>query len=234
MSQASTPFLSALTARLGDQLTSISESPDMVTLELSAAHLIGVCQVLCRDEVFSFEMLIDICGVDYLEYGVSDWRTESTTATGFSRAVAATADEKVRVLPWDKPRFAVVYHLLSLKHNRRLRLKVFLAENALVVPSVMEVWEAANWFEREAYDLFGIVFDGHPDLRRLLTDYGFKGHPFRKDFPLIGEVELRYDAAQGRCVYEPVSIQPRVLVPKVVRDDSRYLQAEGSEGNPHG
>ena len=187
---------------------------------------------MLRDEAaFEFKLLLDICGVDYLDYGLSHWRTESTTATGFSRAVDVSEDAE-RVYTWDKPRFGVVYHLLSLSHNCRARLKVFLPEADLQLPSVIDIWPAANWYEREAYDLFGIVFNGHPDLRRLLTDYGFKGHPFRKDFPLVGEVELRYDAKQARCVYEPVSIQPRVVVPKVIRNDNRYMQLNGEEGNP--
>lgn len=193
---------------------------DMITLELPREHLIDVCQSLFSLDEFKFDMLIDVCGVDYLHYGCSEWRTAEATATGFSRGVV---DERMhREVRWDKPRFAVVYHLLSIELNHRLRLKVYLDEDDLVIPSVMPIWDAANWFEREAYDLFGIQFHGHPDLRRLLTDYGFKGHPFRKDFPLIGELEMRYDASAERCVYEPVSIQPRVLVPKVIRDDNRY------------
>lgn len=204
---------------------------DMVTVELSRYHLIEVCQALQSEPSFSFDMLIDLCGVDYLDYGRSEWRTHTATATGFSRAAHYDMSEQNKV--WDKPRFAVVYQLLSLTHNQRIRLKVFLDEAELVVPSVMSIWDAANWFEREAFDLFGIQFDGHPDLRRLLTDYGFKGHPFRKDFPLIGEVELRYDAAAGRCVYEPVSIQPRVNIPKVIRDDNRYKMLQNEEGNPN-
>lgn len=193
---------------------------DMPTLDVPRDHLIDVCQALFEHQAFRFDMLIDICGVDYLEYGCTEWRTESTTATGFSRAVID--GQMKRVHAWDKPRFGVVYHLLSIELNHRIRLKVYLDEDDLLVPSVMPIWDAANWFEREAYDLFGIQFHGHPNLCRLLTDYGFKGHPFRKDFPLIGEVEMRYDAATERCVYEPVSIQPRVLVPKVIRDDNRY------------
>ncbi len=218
-----------LQQQFGEQLLHV-EQLDMVTVELSRNHLIEVCQALRDKSFFSFEMLIDLCGVDYLHYGLSEWRTETTTSTGFSRGV--DRENGIRVKPWDKPRFAVIYHLLSLRNNQRIRLKVFLDENDLLVPSVMPIWDAANWFEREAYDLFGLEFDGHPDLRRLLTDYGFKGHPFRKDFPLIGEVELRYDASQERCIYEPVSIVPRVLVPKVIRDDNRYRPIENEEGNP--
>jgi len=193
------------------------EVSDMVTLEIVPENLITVCTYLRDESPFRFEQCIDLCGVDYLEYGCSDWRTEETTLSGFSRGVKLNKSEGAS----DQPRFAVVYHLLSVSQNHRIRLKVFLP-NELVVPSVIDIWPSVNWFEREAFDLFGIHFEGHPDLRRLLTDYGFKGHPFRKDFPLIGEVEMRYDAAQARCVYEPVSIVPRVTVPKVIRDDSRY------------
>ena len=130
----------------------------------------------------------------------------------------------------NKPRFAVVYHLLSTSKNHRLRLKVFLDESHLIIPSVHEIWKGANWFEREAYDLYGVLFDGHPDLRRILTDYGFIGHPFRKDFPISGHVEMRYDAHLQQVIYEPVDIEPRVLVPKVIRDDNRYFDLQPSEG----
>jgi len=189
---------------------------DCVIIELSPQQLLSVSQDL--KTIFSFDMLMDVCGMDYVDYGISHWRTEDTTTSGFSRGVN---DDGSRVIAWHKPRFGSIYHLLSTQHNQRLRLKVYLAEEP-VVPSVVDIWASANWFEREAYDLFGIVYEGHPDLRRLLTDYGFKGHPFRKDFPLIGEVEMRYDAEKKRCVYEPVSIQPRTLVPKVIREDNRY------------
>jgi NADH-quinone oxidoreductase subunit C len=192
---------------------------DMVTADVAPGDLLAVCQSLHRDTPFQFTQLTDLCGVDYFDYGVSEWRTFETTENGYSRGVETKPTQNIS---WDKPRYGVIYHLLSLAHNQRLRLRVFL-EPEPVVSSVIDIWNGANWFEREAYDLYGIVFDGHPDLRRLLTDYGFIGHPFRKDFPLIGEVELRYDAATQRCVYEPVSIQPRVLTPKVIREDHRYL-----------
>lgn len=204
--------------QLGSSIQDIAIK-DMVTIEVSVENLLAISTKLRDEAPFQFEELVDICGVDYIDYGYSDWRTEETTATGFSRGVDNSKRE--RVVPWDKPRFAVVYHLLSVSKNQRIRLKVFLPGEPLV-PSVIDIWASANWYEREAFDLFGIYFDGHPDLRRLLTDYGFKGHPFRKDFPLIGEVEMRYDAAQARCVYEPVSIVPRVTVPKVIREDNRY------------
>lgn len=168
---------------------------------------------------FAFDELIDACAVDYLLYGVSDWETNSATETGFSRGVAR---QKTGAQAWDKPRFAMVYHLLSVQNNHRLRLTLFLDESSLVVPSIHQLWKGANWFEREAYDLYGILFEGHPDLRRILTDYGFIGHPFRKDFPLSGHVEMRYDASLKKVIYEPVSIEPRISVPKVIRDDNRY------------
>ena len=213
--------------QLGSSIDAVSVQHDMVTVELPSAQLLDVCTTLRDQASFKYEMLLDVCGVDYLDYGISHWRTEEVTTSGFSRGVNEGDRAQERVIAWEKPRFAVVYHLLSLSNNHRLRLKTFVDGDPPLVPSVITVWAAANWYEREAFDLYGIVFDGHPDLRRLLTDYGFVGHPFRKDFPLIGEVELRYDAAQQRCVYEPVSIQPRVLVPKVIRHDNRYLNDDG-------
>ncbi|MDR2877308.1 MAG: NADH-quinone oxidoreductase subunit C [Chromatiales bacterium] len=176
-----------------------------LTVELRPEHLHDVCLTLRDEPRFGFELLIDLCGVDYLSYGEGD--------DG-----------------WQGPRFAVVYHLLSIANNQRLRVRSFLDENAPLAPSVVDVWEGANWFEREAFDLFGILFDGHPDLRRLLTDYGFIGHPFRKDFPLWGNVEMRYDPEKQRVVYEPVVIAPRVTVPRVIRHDHRYL-VEGGKTN---
>lgn len=218
---------SSMRERFGDRLTALYQQ-DMLTVELPAKELVNVCRALRDEDPFRFEQLIDVCGVDYAEYGISEWRTTEATGVGFDRAVEPLAEqvqkkpqEKSQEKSWSKPRYAAVYHLLSVTYRHRMRLKVFL-EPEPSVPSVIDIWPSANWFEREAFDLFGIVFDNHPDLRRLLTDYGFKGHPFRRDFPLIGEVEMRYDAAQKRCVYEPVSIQPRVLVPKVIRDDNRY------------
>lgn len=214
--------------RFNSQVEVVKSGLDMVTVELLPAHLLDVCAALRDEPIFDFELLLDVCGVDYLEYGTSEWRTKETTNTGFSRGFEESVREKI--VPWSKPRFAVVYHLLSLRHNHRMRLKVYIEGDQPTISSVVKIWNSANWYEREAFDLYGIVFDGHPDLRRLLTDYGFVGHPFRKDFPLIGEVELRYDAAQQRCIYEPVSIQPRVLVPKVIRKDSRYEKDEKKNG----
>lgn len=189
-----------------------------LTIEVPKKHILEVCQTLKEEATLYFDMLIDICGVDYLDYGVSEWQTHEATTTGFSRGVEKRP-QREEVHGWNKPRFAVVYHLLSIKHNHRVRVRVFLNEDDLVIETVNNLWPAANWFEREAFDLYGILFANHPDLRRLLTDYGFIGHPFRKDFPLSGHVEMRYDAKLERCVYEPVDIQKRVLVPKVIRPE---------------
>lgn len=191
-----------------------------LTVEVKPEHLFNLCRQLRDDVDFDFNLLVDVCGLDYLHYGLADFETESTTATGFARGMMVTPERK---LPARSNRFAVVYHLLSLAHNHRVRLRVNIPNDAEpIIDSVMPLWPAANWFEREVFDLFGILFRSHPDLRRLLTDYGFVGHPFRKDFPLIGQVEARYDAALKRVVYEPVSILPRILEPKVIRQDSRY------------
>jgi NADH-quinone oxidoreductase subunit C len=171
-----------------------------------------------RDEL-GFEMLVDLAGVDYSEFGEAEWRTTSATSTGFGRAVNRAGQGPVH----EGPRFAAVYQLLSIAHNERLTLRVFCPDDAEpAIDTVTGIWAGANWFEREAFDLFGIVFNGHPDLRRILTDYGFIGHPFRKDFPLVGNVEVRYDPVKERVVYEPVQIAPRTLVPRVIRDDARY------------
>jgi NADH-quinone oxidoreductase subunit C len=191
-----------------------------VTFEVAAADLLTVCLFLRDDAEFKFEQLVDVTGVDYLEYGRVEWNTQDSTSSGFSRGVN-------RSLPPPPPhkRFAVVYHLLSVTNNNRVRLRCFCEPGEPpLIDSVCDIWASANWFEREVFDLFGILFQGHPDLRRILTDYGFIGHPFRKDFPLIGNVEVRYDAEKGRVVYEPVSIEPRTLVPRVIRDDSRYIK----------
>jgi NADH-quinone oxidoreductase subunit C len=191
-----------------------------LTVIVRPENLLDLSRALHDDPDCRFTMLVDVCGVDYLDYGRDDWQTESATTTGFSRGVT---QHPIRVEPPKPSRFAVVYHLLSVEKNERVRLRVYLPDSeALLVDSVMSIWPSANWFEREAFDLYGIMFKGHPDLRRILTDYGFVGHPFRKDFPLIGKVEVRYDGATRRVVYEPVSIQPRTLEPKVIRHDHRY------------
>jgi NADH-quinone oxidoreductase subunit C len=195
-----------------------------LTVEVKAENLRILCLGLRDEPEFDFALLMDVCGVDYLNYGVGQWETTDTTLTGFSRGVETQPVQiPLASTSWRKARFAAVYHLLSIKHNHRIRLRTFPLGEPPIVPSVIDIWESANWFEREAFDLYGILFDGHPDLRRILTDYGFIGHPFRKDFPLIGNVEVRYDAAEGRVIYEPVSIEARTLVPKVIRDDSRYI-----------
>ncbi|MDH5712181.1 MAG: NADH-quinone oxidoreductase subunit C [Gammaproteobacteria bacterium] len=200
-----------------------------VTIEVAASDLLSACETLRDDRQFAFDQLIDACGVDYSEYGSSEWSTEKSSATGFSRAVDSSVNARLRFgdepayVSHARPRFAVVYHLMSVSNNIRLRVRVYCeSEHTPVVPSVVGIWSSANWFEREAFDLFGIIFEGHPDLRRILTDYGFVGHPFRKDFPLVGHVEMRYDEEQKRVVYQPVSIEPRVLVPRVIRHDDRF------------
>jgi NADH-quinone oxidoreductase subunit C len=192
-------------------------SNEEITLHVAAESILSVCKQL-RDR-FGFELLVDVCGVDYSQYGGTAWETKSASENGFSRAV----DGAGNMAPVEEGfRFAVVYHLLSIQHNQRLRLKVRLDADQPIVDSVTSIWNGANWFEREAFDMFGILFNGHADLRRILTDYGFIGHPFRKDFPLIGNVEMRYDPEKKRVVYEPVSIEERILVPRVIRDDNRY------------
>lgn len=196
---------------------------DELTLEIASNSLTEMCLKLRDDPEFDFKLLVDLCGVDYLHYGIDEWATESTTTSGFSRGVQKNSEKQIKM---NVPRFAVVYHLLSLKNNHRIRIRIRLDEKNPTLPSVIEIWPSANWYEREAFDLFGIQFTGHPDLRRILTDYGFVGHPFRKDFPLIGKVEARYDANQRQVIYEPVSIEPRVLEPKVIRHDTRYEPME--------
>ena len=212
---------SKLESELAEVLLDCEYIGGEVTIHIAAENLTSTCQLL-RDD-FDFEQLMDLCGVDYSTYGGSAWETKSVTDKGFSRAVDAPSREE----PVDEGfRYAVVYHLLSLKHNMRLRVKVRLDAAHPMIDSVTSIWESANWYEREAFDLFGILFDGHQDLRRILTDYGFIGHPFRKDFPLIGNVEMRYDADKKRVVYEPVSIQERTLVPRVIRDDNRHEKGQ--------
>lgn len=205
-----------VTEHFGQSIQEARIALDELTIDVEPSHLRNICLALRDLPEFDFNMLIDVCGVDYLHYGISEWETQSATATGFERGVDRRAMERHHL---NRPRFAAVYHLLSLNQNHRIRIRVPLEEKNLKVPTVMDIWPAANWFEREAFDLFGIEFSGHPDLRRILTDYGFIGHPFRKDFPLSGHVEVRYDAKLQRVLYEPVSIVPRVLEPKVIRKD---------------
>jgi NADH-quinone oxidoreductase subunit C len=206
----------------GERLALHSGAGGDLAAEVPATELLAVATLLRDTPTLAFAMLVDVAGVDYLDYGRSEWQAERATGSGFSRGVNRAAGHPLR----DGRRYAVAYQLLSLTHNRRLRLRVWCPDDAEpTVDSVTGIWASANWFEREAFDLFGILFRGHPDLRRLLTDYGFIGHPFRKDFPLIGNVEVRYDAAQQRVVYEPVTIEARTLVPRVIRHDNRYEPA---------
>lgn len=209
--------------RFGEHMRRVPSSCGELTYVVDKDALIDVCTALRNDAAFGFEMLMDVCGVDYLTYGSDEWTTSSASGTGFSRGVEREPVILDEADEFDAERFAVVYHLLSLQHNSRLRLRVYTGtSNPPMVKSVVDIWNGANWFEREVFDLYGVLFEGHPDLRRILTDYGFIGHPFRKDFPLIGNVEVLYDAEKGRVVYQPVSIEDRTLVPKVIRDDNRY------------
>ena len=248
----------AVEARLGERVRRLENTAGELGYAVAPGDLLDCCRILRDSEGLQFEMLMDVCGVDYLSYGRAEWDTASATATGFSRGVLGRGDarggdpasgdwashgsasggpgeggspggdsgagEPLAETDYQPPsRFAVVYHLLSISNNARLRLKVACEDDKRpIVDSVTGIWASADWFEREAFDLFGILFVGHPDLRRILTDYGFIGHPFRKDFPLIGKAEVRYDPKKGRVVYEPVSIEPRTLVPKAIRDDNRY------------
>ena len=235
-------FAGELRARFANAEISVDEPRGEAGIVVAAVEWHETCSIL-RNE-FGFEQLIDLCGLDMLGYGNDEWDTE-VSSEGFSRGVegkgpgrfaygevpSAQFEQPQGEAPMEPPlrRFAVVVQLLSLQHNRRLRVKAFTTDDALpVIASVTDLWPVANWFERETFDLFGIIFTGHPDLRRLLTDYGFVGHPFRKDFPLIGNVEVRYDPERKRVVYEPVtSVEPRVNVPRVIRDDARYATSFG-------
>jgi len=223
VSERSEALAAKVDAQLGARLRRVRALEGELAYETDPPALLEVCRLLRDHEDLRFEMLMDLAGVDYLHYGRDEWDTQSATRSGFSRgrkASGAAPDPKA------PGRFAVVYNLLSITHNERLRLKVRCVDSLEpVVDSVVGVWAVANWFEREAFDLFGILFRGHPDLRRILTDYGFVGHPFRKDFPLSGNVEVQYDPDRQRVVYQPTSITPRVLVPKVIRVDHRYEPA---------
>ncbi len=212
----------------GERITVSEPGPAMVTIDVPVDEWLEVAQTLRDDPRFGFAQLTDLCGVDYLGFGQVEWETTEATNEGYSRGVEGMGpgrfDWKNRPESSDiEQRFGVVVHLLSTSNNQRLRMKTFAADEGFpMVPSLIEIWNSVNWYERETFDMFGIIFEGHPDLRRILTDYGFTGHPFRKDFPLIGNVTVRYDEEKGRVVYEPVEIEPRVLVPRVIRDDSRY------------
>ncbi|MDH5424013.1 MAG: NADH-quinone oxidoreductase subunit C [Gammaproteobacteria bacterium] len=226
----------ALQAILASQIQTIVLDCNEITIEVAPENLISVAMALRDHDDLAFEQLIDLCGVDYSNYGKTEWATGAASTTGFSRGIDPADTGRLRFgdeLASENneiPRFASVIHLISYRHNHRLRLRTFAKDNQFpVVPSVIEVWNSANWYEREAFDLFGIVYENHPDLRRILTDYGFVGHPFRKDFPLIGNVQMRYDPEQQRVIYEPVDIEPRVLVPRVIRHDNRYLHAQNEQ-----
>jgi NADH-quinone oxidoreductase subunit C len=191
-----------------DKVLGLENRLDELTMVIDAADIMAVFMRLRDDSNFRFEQLIDVCGVDYSTYGCET-----------SEGGIYLADEE-RVNPF-KQRFAAVYHLLSVEHNMRLRVKVFARDDAMpMLDSVIDVWPSANWFEREAFDMFGIVFVGHPDLRRILTDYGFVGNPFRKDFPLSGHVEMHYDPEQKRVLYRPVSVEPREVTPRTIREEN--------------
>ena len=219
MSEQIKTLAEKIEARLPGLLTRVPSLPDELCYEVPPEKLKEVGLSLRDSPELKFEILVDVAGIDYLDYGTTEWKTYSATTSGFSRGVNRSGTR----VPHDGARFAVAYHLLSITHNHRLRLRSRCVDaEDPIIDSVVDIWPGANWFEREAFDLFGILFTGHPDLRRILTDYGFIGHPFRKDFPLIGNVEVRYDADKQRVVYEPVSIEQRTLVPKVIRDDNRY------------
>lgn len=234
MSEATASLAERLAAHFQQRASRIVEAAGQVTLEVGHQDWLDVALAL-RDQ-FGFEQLVDLCGVDYMGYGVGEWDVSEVSSEGFSRGVEGLGPGRFR---WeDRPesahhprRFAVVAQLLSIRHNQRLRIRCHAPDDELpLVASLTPVWPGVNWFEREAFDLFGIVFEGHPDLRRILTDYGFIGHPFRKDFPLIGNVEVRYDPDKGRVVYEPVtSVEPRVGVPRVLREDARFQTAQGEQ-----
>ncbi len=196
---------SNLTEAFADRKVSLEQRLGELTLVIKTADMLSVFTRLRDDVDFRFEELIDLCGIDYSTYG------SETCEDGKYLADVTHAG----------PRFAAVYHLLSITHNQRLRVRVFAQDDAMpMLDSVIAVWPAANWYEREAFDLYGIIFSGHPDLRRILTDYGFVGNPFRKDFPLSGTVEMRYDATQQRVIYEPVSIEPREVTPRTLREEN--------------
>lgn len=216
----------ALRARFGGT-AEVSLAHGELELKVGPDDLLQVCTALRDADDFAYQQLIDLCGVDYSQYGQVEWDSQASSR-GFSRAVEPVTMGRLSFgdaveCDVSQPRYASVMQLLSITHNRRLRVKCFAPDNDLpMLPSVTGIWASANWYEREAFDLFGILYSDHPDLRRILTDYGFVGHPFRKDFPLVGHVEMRYDPEQQRVIYEPVSIEPRVLTPRSKREDHRY------------
>jgi len=228
MIEVSKSLSDELVVVFGDKIAVSESVSGMVTVQVPVEQWLETAQTLRDDPRFAFNQLSDLCGVDYLGFGQVEWETTEATREGFSRGVEGMGPGR---FDWQhrpesshaEKRFGVVAHLLSTVHNMRLRMKTFASDEGLpIVPSLVEIWNCANWYEREAFDLYGVIFEGHPDLRRILTDYGFTGHPMRKDFPLIGNVTVRYDEEKGRVVYEPVEIEPRVLVPRVIRGDSSY------------
>jgi NADH-quinone oxidoreductase subunit C len=194
MTQRLDKLQAALEAALGEKVKTFKRELGEITLTVTAADYLAVAKTLRDDASLKFEQLIDLCGIDY-----SSWKDR----------------------PWDSPRYCAVSHLLSVSLNWRVRLKVFAPDDDLpVLASLTELWSSANWFEREAFDMIGMIFEGHADLRRILTDYGFIGHPMRKDFPVSGHVEMRYDAEKKRVIYQPVSIEPREITPRIIREDN--------------
>jgi len=184
----------ALEAALGNRIKTFKRERGEITITVAVSDYLAVARTLHDDPTLKFEQLVDLCGIDY-----SQWKDQ----------------------PWDGPRYCVVSHLLSVSLNWRVRLKVFAPDDDVpVVASLTEIWSSANWFEREAFDMIGVIFDGHVDLRRILTDYGFIGHPLRKDFPVSGHVEMRYDAEKKRVIYQPVTIEPREITPRIIREDN--------------
>lgn len=225
MKQSVVDLKENLESLLASHLLSSKIAWDELTLELKQTGLVDAMYLL-RDEA-GFDQLMDLCAVDYLTYGQTNWATQSVTESGFSRGIFDFEQPEPEAASSKERRFAVVYHLLSVAHNRRVRIKVFLDDDAVKgIDSVVPVWHCANWFEREAFDLLGVIFYGHPDLRRILTDYGFMGHPLRKDFPLTGHVEMQYDPEKERVVYQPVTIENRVNTPRVIREASAFQPGE--------
>lgn len=201
----------------------IESESDILTLRVEKDCLLSIMSSLKTNEELLFNQLTDICGIDYSLYGKPEWNTKEATSSGYSRGIKASSHGRIKFGETVdniniKDRFCVCYHLLSIKHNRRIRVKVYINEDPQILPSITSLWSSADWYEREAFDLFGILFENHPDLRRILTDYGFIGHPFRKDFPLVGNTQIRYDPNLKKIIQEPVDIEPRVLVPKVIRE----------------
>ena len=239
MSNSGQQLADSLRSNFADKLSSVKHEFREITAVVTVENYIEVATELRDNGEYDFSQLVDLCGVDYLQFGQAEWQTDDASRAGYSRGVDATTSagrlqfgDELESINTQGSRFAVSCHLLSYSKNRRLRLKVFAPDDGFpVVPTVINVWAVADWYEREAFDLFGILFSDHPDLRRILTDYGFVGHPFRKDFPLVGHVEMRYDPEKERVVYEPVTIEPRVLVPKVIRKDHRYIEDAHDEAN---